>query len=99
MQFDVVSKILSERPDFVQERTIQYDFDGDGERDLTTKSDRVKYVYTKPSEFGYKPQAAVLYRGYKGVGKGGAIVVRNGLKPMLLSDSFDKFAIFRDVSI
>jgi hypothetical protein len=62
VQFDVVSKIISDRPDFVQERTIQYDFDGDGIRDLTTKSDRVKYVYTKPNEFGYKPRAAVLYR-------------------------------------
>jgi hypothetical protein len=48
--FDVVSSIVSDRPDFIQERTIQYDFDGDGEWDLTTKSDRVKHVYTKPSE-------------------------------------------------
>lgn len=99
VQFDVISKIISDRPDFVQERTIQYDFDGDGTWDMTTKSDRVKYVYTKPNEFGYKPRAAVLYRWYKWVGNGGIIVVRNGLKPMLLSDSFDKLAIFRDVSI
>ena len=99
VQFDVVSKIISDRPDFVQERTIQYDFDGDGTWDMTTKSDRVKYVYTKPNEFGYKPRAAVLYRWYKGVGNWGTIVVRNWLKPMLLSDSFDKLAIFRDVSI
>lgn len=60
--FDVVSKVISDRPDFIQERTIQYDFDGDGTRDMTTKSDRVKYVYTKPNEFGYKPRAAVIYR-------------------------------------
>ena len=99
VQFDVVSKIISDRPDFVQERTIQYDFDGDGTRDMTTKSDSVKYVYTKANEFGYKPRAAVLYRWYKWVGNWWTIVVRNGLKPMLLSDSFDKLAIFRDVSI
>lgn len=99
VQFDVVSKIISDRPDFVKERTIQYDFDGDGTRDMTTKSDRVKYVYTKPNEFWYKPRAAVLYRWYKWVGNWWTIVVRNGLKPMLLSDSFDKMAIFRDVSI
>ena len=97
--FDVVSSIMSDRPDFVQERTIQYDFDGDGEWDLTTKSDHVTYVYTKPNEFGYKPRAAVVYRGYKWVGNGGTIVVKNALKPMLLSDSFDTTAIFRDVSI
>jgi hypothetical protein len=63
--FDVVSTIVSDRPDFVQERVIQYDFDGDGEWDTTTKADRVKYVYTKPNESGYKPRAAVIYRGYK----------------------------------
>lgn len=99
VQFDVITKILSDRPDFIQERTIQYDFDGDGIRDMTTKSDRVKYIYTKPNEFGYKPRAAVLYRWYKWISNGGTIVVKDGLKPMLLSDSFDKFAIFRDVSI
>ena len=68
--FDVISKIVSDRPDFIQERTIQYDFDGDGEWDMTTKSDHVKYVYTKPNELGYKPRVAVTYRGYKGIGNG-----------------------------
>lgn len=99
VQFDVISKVISDRPDFVQERAIQYDFDGDGVRDMITKSDRVKYVYTKPNEFGYRPRAAVLYRGYKGVWQAGNIIVRDSIKPMLLSDSFDRFAIFRDVSI
>ncbi|MFA7298823.1 MAG: PKD domain-containing protein [Candidatus Absconditabacterales bacterium] len=97
--FDVVSKIISDRPDFIKERTIQYDFDGDGTWDLTTKSDRVKHIFTEPNEFGYRPRAAVLYRGYKGVGVGGTIVVKNGLKPMLLSDAFEKLVIFRDVSL
>jgi hypothetical protein len=27
--FDVISKIISDRSDFIRERTIQYDFDGD----------------------------------------------------------------------
>ncbi|MCX6825204.1 MAG: PKD domain-containing protein [candidate division SR1 bacterium] len=97
--FDVISKIISDRPDFIRERTIQYDFDGDGTWDLTTKSDRVKHIYTDPNEFGYRPRAAVLYRGYKGVGVGTPIFVKNGLKPMLLSDTFEKLAIFRDVSL
>ncbi len=99
VQFDVISKIISDRPDFFRERTIQYDFDGDGIRDMTSKSDRVTHVYTQPNEFGYKPRAAVLYRWYKGVGNWGTVVVRNWLKPMLLSDSFDLYVIFRDVSI
>jgi hypothetical protein len=49
--FDVVSKIISDRPDFIRERTIQYDFDGDGTWDLTTKSDRVTHVYTEPNDY------------------------------------------------
>lgn len=97
--FDVISKIISDRPDFIRERTIQYDFDGDGTRDLTTKSDRVTHIYSDPNEFGYRPRAAVLYRWYKWIGVWGTIVVKNWLKPMLLSDTFEKFAIFRDVSL
>ena len=97
--FDVVSKIISDRPDFIRERTIQYDFDGDWVWDLTTKSDRVKHVYTEPNEFGYRPRASVMYRWYKGIGVWGTVVVKNGLKPMLLSDTFQKIAIFRDVSL
>lgn len=97
--FDVVSKIISDRPDFIKERTIQYDFDGDGVWDLTTKSDRVTHIYTDPNEYGYRPRAAVLYRGYKWVGIWGSIVVKNWIKPMLLSDTYEKLAIFRDVSL
>ncbi len=97
--FDVVSKIISDRADFVKERTIQYDFDGDGTWDLTTKSDRVTHVYTEPNDLGYRPRAAVLYRWYKWVGVWGSIVIKQWLKPMLLSDSFEKLTIFRDVSL
>lgn len=97
--FDVVSKVVSDRPDFVKERTILYDYDGDGEWDYTTKKDRVTHIYTEPSEEWYNPRAAVLYRGYKGIGKGSKIVVKNGLKPRLLYDAHDNFVIFRDESI
>ncbi len=97
--FDVVSSILSDRPDFIRERTIQYDFDGDGTWDLTTKSDRVTHVYTESNEFWYRPRAAVLYRWYKGIGIWWSIIIKNWLKPMLLSDTFEKLAIFRDVSL
>ncbi|HCB51207.1 TPA: hypothetical protein DEP21_01300 [Patescibacteria group bacterium] len=98
--FDVVSKIISDRPDFIKERTIYYDFDGDGEWDLITKKDRVTYSYNKPSDVnGFRPRAAVLYRGYKGVSNGGNIIVKNGLKPRLLVDTAGKLAIFRDISL
>lgn len=63
--FDVIAKVLSDRADFTQERVIQYDFDGDGEYDLTSKSDRVSYMYTKPSDEGIIPRASVVYRGYR----------------------------------
>lgn len=98
--FDVVSKIISDRPDFIRERTIQYDFDGNWTWDLITKSDRVQHIYTDPSpDAWYRPRASVLYRGYKWFGVWGNIVVKNWLKPMLLSDTFEKLAIFRDVSL
>ncbi|HKL44223.1 MAG TPA: PKD domain-containing protein [Candidatus Absconditabacterales bacterium] len=97
--FDVISKVISDKEDFVQERTIMYDFDGDGERDLTTKKDRVSHVYKNPSDVGYTPRAAVLYRGYKGIGKGGNIIVKKGLKPRIMFDNAGTFTIFRDISI
>ncbi len=98
--FDVISKVISDRPDFIKERTIYYDFDGDGTWDLVTKKDRVTYAYTKPSDTSwFKPRASVLYRGYRGVSNWGNIIVRNWLKPRLLFDSAGNLAIFRDVSL
>lgn len=97
--FDVVARVLSDRPDFIQERVIQIDFDGDGEYDLTTKSDRITYSYTKPSEEWYVPKASVLYRWYRGVAKWENIMVKNGLKPRLLFDSVGTLLLVRDVSI
>jgi hypothetical protein len=45
--FTTKAKILSNRPDFDAKKTIQYDFDGDGVWDKTTKDNVVKYTYTK----------------------------------------------------
>jgi len=100
--FDVVSKIISDRPDFVKERTIYYDFDGDGTRDLITKQDRVTYAYDKPSDealWWYTPRASVLYRWYRGVSNGWKIIIKNWLKPKLLYDQFGKLVIFKDISV
>lgn len=98
--FEVVSKVISDRPDFVKERTIYYDFDGDGTRDLVTKKDRVTYSYNKPSDTTwYRPRASVLYRWYRWVSNWWNIIVKNGLKPRLLFDTAGNLAIFRDISL
>lgn len=97
--FNVISKIISDREDFVQERTIMYDFDWDWEWDLTTKDDRVTYVYTAPSDIWYVPRAAVLYRWYQGDAKWESIVVKKWLKPRTMFTTAWKFVLFRDISI
>ncbi len=100
VDFEVISRILSDRADFVKERTIFYDFDGDGTRDKITKDDKVTYTYTKQSpETGYRPRVAVWYRGYKWLANWQNIVVQKGLKPMILFESFDKTMILRDISL
>ncbi|MBP7848029.1 hypothetical protein KA013_02285 [Patescibacteria group bacterium] len=60
IMFTTKSSILSQRPDFDSTRYFKYDFDGDGEVDLTTKDDVVKYVYQLPGE--KKPKVTVYYR-------------------------------------
>lgn len=97
--FDVVSKIISDRPDFIQERTINYDFDWDWERDLITKKDRVKHVYTEPSDIWYTPRVAVTYRWYKWIWQWWNIIVKKWLKPRILYENAWKFVLFRDVSL
>lgn len=44
VNFEVVARILSNRPDFVATRTIEYDF-GDGTPPLRTKNDTVTHIY------------------------------------------------------
>ncbi len=97
--FDVISKIISDRSDFIQERTIYYDFDWDWERDLITKKDRVNHVYTEPNDIWYVPRAAVTYRWYKWIWVWGNIIVKKWLKPRVLTESAWKFVLFRDVSL
>lgn len=99
--FDIISKILSDRSDFNKERTIQLDFDGDGEIDLTTKNDRVKHNYTKPSPINtpFIPRAYVIYRDYKGMGESAPILVKNGIKPALISTHLGTTVLFKDVSL
>ena len=97
--FDVISKIVSDRPDFIKDRTIQYDFDWDWTYDLVTKKDRVTYAYTKPNSTWYVPRVTVLYRWYKWIWKWGNIIVKNWLKPRLLTKLYDRLLLLRDISI
>lgn len=97
--FDVISKIISDRADFTQERTIRYDFDWDWERDLITKDDHVTHVYEKPNANWYIPRVWVLYRWYEWTAKWWSIVVKDALKPRLLIANAWKFVIFRDISL
>jgi hypothetical protein len=68
IEFDVVAKILAERPDFEAGKSIKYDFDGDGEFDIPpTKENSVSYYYTEPGT--YTPIVKVLYRGIPGTAR------------------------------
>lgn len=97
VRFDTISKILSSRSDFDANRTFRYDFDGDGEYDLTTKDASVTHEYVKDGV--YSPRVRVTYRGYSGIGKGEKIQVTKGMKPRFLYQTFDKKVLFKDVSV
>ena len=75
--FNVVAKVISDRPDFVQERVFKYDFDGDWNIDLITKDDQVTYIYEKPSADGYIPRVSVAYRWNVWTANWWSIVVRD----------------------
>jgi len=65
VEFKAVSRIVSDKKDFASARIIKYDFDGDGEYDLTTKKPVVDYVYEKAGK--YRPKVKVIYRWYAGI--------------------------------
>ncbi|MDD2536947.1 MAG: PKD domain-containing protein [Candidatus Absconditabacteria bacterium] len=97
--FDVIAKATTENEDFFSNRTIYYDFDGDGEYDLITKDDRVSYTYNEANESGYLPKVKVEYRSFPGYAEGSTIIVKNGVKPVLTFNSIKNIVIFRDLSI
>ncbi|USN55870.1 MAG: hypothetical protein H6765_04825 [Candidatus Peribacteria bacterium] len=72
--FNAQSNILSNKPDFEATRYFKYDFDGDGEVDLTTKKDTVEFAFSEPGE--YYPKVQVYYRGRAGVGGSERIFVQ-----------------------
>lgn len=64
---EVKSNVLTNSDDFVANRIIKYDFDGDGTDDLSTKDTKVTYVYEKDGI--YTPRVKVTYRGRSGTAK------------------------------
>lgn len=77
----VNSQIWSHKSDFHSSRTIKYDFDNDGKYDLTTKKDKVKYVFKKP--WKYVVKVKVIYRWYWWIGYSKSVIVKKWLKIML----------------
>jgi PKD repeat protein len=99
VNFEVTSRIVNNKQDFESSRTIRYDFDGDGEYDLTTKDNKVAYVYEKP--WTYKPKVKVTYRGKSNRVPASTeeINVEQGLKTDFLYTIVDKTIIIKNTSI
>lgn len=96
--FTTKARILSGRPDFDAKKTVQYDFDGDGVRDRTTKDDSVTYQYTKAFPEGVSPRVQVTYRGFPVSTNGDTIIVKDELKPRIEVVQYDRMVILRDYS-
>lgn len=67
VHLSVKSSVLTNSNDFVANRVIKYDFDGDGIDDLSSKDTDVTYVYEKDGI--YTPRVKVTYRGRSGIAK------------------------------
>ena len=98
VKFTTKAKTLSDRPDFDAQRVVRYDFDGDGNRDLVTKSLEVEYIYTKKYD-SVKPQVEVTYRKNTVAVTGPEIVVKQDLKVKLESAIHNKTVYLRDYSM
>lgn len=96
VRFTTTSSILSKKPDFDETKYFKYDFDGDGEYDLTTKQDSVDHYYQKPGTFS--PKVAVFYRGRAGIAVSEKITIQKSLKPVILFDSYDRHVLIKDTS-
>ena len=97
--YTIISKMSLENEDFKADRTFYYDFDWDGTWDLFTKKDTETYTFTDAYEEWITPRAAVEYRWKLWQADGAKIFVKNGIKPVLLSNSIWNTVIFRDLSV
>ena len=96
--FTTKAKILSARWDFDAKKTIQYDFDGDGIRDKTTKDNTVTYVYTKSSSNSIRPRVQVTYRWFPVISDGDDLTIKDDLKALIQYAIYGKTIIARDYS-
>ena len=97
VHISVKSNVLTNNNDFVANRVIKYDFDGDGIDDLSTKDTEITYVYEKDGI--YTPRAKVTYRGRSGIAKGLSINVDKGTKAQFLYGTIGNKIIIRDISL
>lgn len=93
---EAIAKITSERPDFASQRTISYDFDGDGTRDTTTKDSKITYVYKNTGSF--TPRVKVNYRWYSGIANAERINVEKWVKAWFLYATVGNTLVVRDAS-
>ncbi len=93
---ETVTKITSNRSDFESNRTISYDFDGDGVWDLTTKDTKVTYVYKQPGT--YNPKVKVSYRNRSGIAYWDSINVEKWIKAGFIYATLGNILLVRDTS-
>lgn len=93
---ETIAKIGVERSDFASQRRINYDFEWDGVRDMTTKDTKVTYVYKKTGTFS--PRVKVTYRGRSGIATAERIDIEKWVKAWFLYATVWKTLIVRDAS-
>lgn len=94
--FTTDARVLSQNPEFLSARYFKYDFDGDGEYDVTSKQSVVTHYYEKSWEV--KPKVAVYYKWRAGIGLADRLIIQKWLKPVLLTDTFGKKLLVKDAS-
>jgi len=97
--YTIKSKISSDNEDFQTDRTFYYDFEWDGVWDLVTKKDTATYTFQEAHEDWITPKAAVEYRWKLWKADGDILLVKNGIKPILLYNSIWNTVVFRDLSV
>lgn len=98
VNFTVLTKVMSGRPDFEAQRTIQYDYDGDGKRDDISKHTTMTHIYDKKYD-AIRPRVQVTYRKNSVTAVGDALTVRQDLKARLDVQMYDKTVYIRDYSL
>ncbi len=94
---NVIPKILSNRKDFRKNMIIKVDFDWDGKYDLTTKKEKIEYVFRETGK--YRIKAKVIYRWYGGIWYiSNPLIVKNGLKPLVITEQYNNYLLYWDLS-